>query len=61
MHDADAGILPASIGVAGLAQFVSATIQGMSGMARDGADSTQLRTIAELAVSAVPAPDRPAR
>ncbi|MFI6098242.1 TetR/AcrR family transcriptional regulator [Lentzea sp. NPDC051213] len=53
-HDVDEGVLPSTVDAHGLAVFFAATIQGMSGQARDGASTTDLERVAELAMHAWP-------
>lgn len=53
--DVAAGILRPTVDADATARFVGACIQGMSQQARDGADATSLRTVAEFAVRAVEA------
>lgn len=54
--DVTAGVLPDHVDAHGLAVFVTATVRGMSGLARDGATRAELRHIARAAMSAWPAP-----
>jgi AcrR family transcriptional regulator len=49
-----AGELPAGTDARGLAQYVSATLQGIAQQARDGADPAALETVAALAMRAWP-------
>jgi AcrR family transcriptional regulator len=51
-----AGELPGTCRPAMLARFYAAIIQGMAVQARDGADETTLRSIAELALERWPGP-----
>jgi AcrR family transcriptional regulator len=52
-----AGDPPPGTDARALAAFVSATLQGMSAQARDGATSADLKQIAETALHAWPAPN----
>jgi hypothetical protein len=58
-HDVETGVLAADTPVAALAAFVGATLQGMSGTARDGASTEELHAIAALALKALPVPAEP--
>ncbi|WP_157249192.1 TetR/AcrR family transcriptional regulator [Nonomuraea typhae] len=55
--DVNAGILPADTDTAALATFYAAVIQGMSTQSRDGATREHLVKVAELAMTAWPAPE----
>ena len=52
--------LPADTDVKSLATFYSGTLQGMSGLARDGATRAELKAVADLALAAWPAGKGPA-
>jgi TetR/AcrR family transcriptional regulator, copper-responsive repressor len=58
----DTGELPPSTDHAALGRYVAGVIQGMSQLARDGADADELRAVADLSLRAwpvsPPAPDR---
>ncbi|MFD7923837.1 TetR/AcrR family transcriptional regulator [Streptomyces sp. NPDC059740] len=54
--DVDHGRLPVTVDAEGLATFYAATLQGMSTQACDGAARSDLERVAELAMSAWPAP-----
>lgn len=53
-HDVDAGALPSHVDPRGLALFISATLQGMSQQAQDGASADELTGVADAAMRAWP-------
>jgi AcrR family transcriptional regulator len=53
-HDVDTGVLPSTVDPHALAVFYATTIQGMSGQARDGASTPDLKRVAEFAMRAWP-------
>jgi hypothetical protein len=55
-RDVTQGLLPASANSGSLAGLVIAVIQGLSVLARDGADRPELLTIAAAAMDAWPKP-----
>jgi AcrR family transcriptional regulator len=55
-QDIEQGLLPPDTSAAGLATFISATIQGISTLARDGASREKLTHVKNLAMKAWPTP-----